>query len=325
MKYRNYDITLIVTQRCNARCIMCNSYANPTKPEDEISISTIRRIPPSKFIQITGGEPFVRTDIEEIVKVLLPRTKRLMINTNGYYTDRIVELCRKYPQLVMRVSIDGRREVHNSIRRIEIYDAAMKTLSELKKIGIKDLGMSFTLQDSNYDELLPMYHKAQEMGIDFGTSVVHNSFYFSKDDNKITNEKNMENVMHQLVHEQLSSSRKKDWARAFYNDVSIKYINNQPLPIHCDAGFSSFIVDAESNILPCNMTPSPWVMGNLKNNTWDEVLGSHEAIVVQDKCRRCQINCWSVCNVQTEIKKKIWIPGCWFVKNMIGERIGKSR
>ena len=131
--------------------------------------------------------------------------------------------------------------------------------------------------------------------------------------------------MHQLVHEQLSSSRKKDWARAFYNDVSIKYINNQPLPIHCDAGFSSFIVDAESNILPCNMTPSPWVMGNLKNNTWDEVLGSHEAIVVQDKCRRCQINCWSVCNVQTEIKKKIWIPGCWFVKNMIGERIGKSR
>ena len=324
MKYHNYDITLIVTQRCNARCIMCNSYANPTKPGDEISINTMRRIPPSNFIQITGGEPFVRTDIEEIVKTLLPRTKRLMINTNGYYTDRILELCRKYPQLVMRVSIDGRKEVHNSIRRIEIYDAAMKTLTELKRIGDKDLGMSITLQDTNYNELLPMYHKAREIGIDFGTSVVHNSFYFSKDDNQITNEKKMEEAMHQLVQEQLSSNRKKDWARAFYNDVSIKYINNQPLPIHCDAGFSSFIIDSESNILPCNMTKEPWVMGNLRDNTWNEIMGSHEAKVVQDRCKSCPINCWSVCNVQTEIKKKLWIPAVWLIKNMGKKRIGKE-
>ena len=38
--------------------------------------------------------------------------------------------------------------------------------------------MSFTLQDRNCEELLPMYHKTVDMGIDFGTGVVHNSFYF---------------------------------------------------------------------------------------------------------------------------------------------------
>ena len=34
--------TVIVTYRCNARCSMCNRYKAPSKPEEEISIETIK-------------------------------------------------------------------------------------------------------------------------------------------------------------------------------------------------------------------------------------------------------------------------------------------
>ena len=64
--------TVIVTYRCNARCSMCNRYKAPSKPEEEISIETIKKLPKMYFTNITGGEPFIRTDLkhktgEEIV------------------------------------------------------------------------------------------------------------------------------------------------------------------------------------------------------------------------------------------------------------------
>lgn len=36
--------TVIVTYRCNARCNMCNRYKKPSKPEEEISVETIKKL-----------------------------------------------------------------------------------------------------------------------------------------------------------------------------------------------------------------------------------------------------------------------------------------
>ena len=66
--------TVIVTYRCNARCSMCNRYKAPSKPEEEISIETIKRLPKMYFTNITGGEPFIRTDLKDIVRELYKNT-----------------------------------------------------------------------------------------------------------------------------------------------------------------------------------------------------------------------------------------------------------
>ena len=44
--------TVIVTYRCNARCSMCNRYKAPSKPEEEISIETIKKLPKMYFTTI---------------------------------------------------------------------------------------------------------------------------------------------------------------------------------------------------------------------------------------------------------------------------------
>lgn len=62
--------TVIVTYRCNARCSMCNRYKAPSKPEEEISIETLKKLPKMHFTNITGGEPFIRTDLKDIVREL---------------------------------------------------------------------------------------------------------------------------------------------------------------------------------------------------------------------------------------------------------------
>ena len=62
--------TVIVTYRCNARCNMCSRYKAPSRPEEELSIETIRKLPEMYFTNITGGEPFIRTDLKQIVAEL---------------------------------------------------------------------------------------------------------------------------------------------------------------------------------------------------------------------------------------------------------------
>ena len=73
--------TVIVTYRCNARCSMCNRYKAPSKPEEEISIETIKKLPKMYFTNITGGEPFIRTDLKDIVRELYKKSDRIVIST----------------------------------------------------------------------------------------------------------------------------------------------------------------------------------------------------------------------------------------------------
>ncbi len=49
--------TVIVTYRCNAHCNMCDCFRDPTRPEEEITLEDIKKLPEMAFTNITGGEP----------------------------------------------------------------------------------------------------------------------------------------------------------------------------------------------------------------------------------------------------------------------------
>lgn len=53
MPEKKLNGTVIVTYRCNARCTMCNRYKAPSKPEEEISIETIKKL---KHVMVTGED-----------------------------------------------------------------------------------------------------------------------------------------------------------------------------------------------------------------------------------------------------------------------------
>ena len=78
--------TVIVTYRCNARCNMCSRFKAPSKQEEELTIETIKKLPNMYFTNITGGEPFIRTDLKDIVRELYKKSVggRLCIRSNKY-------------------------------------------------------------------------------------------------------------------------------------------------------------------------------------------------------------------------------------------------
>ena len=67
MAEKKLNGTVIVTYRCNARCSMCNRYKAPSKPEEEISIETSKKLPMRYCTNITGGERVIRTDLKDVV------------------------------------------------------------------------------------------------------------------------------------------------------------------------------------------------------------------------------------------------------------------
>ena len=169
--------TVIVTYRCNARCNMCNRYKKPSQPEEEISLETIKKLPPMYFTNITGGEPFIRTDLKEIVRELRKKSDRIVISTNGFFTDRIVELCREFPDIGIRISIEGLEETNNQIRGLEDgFNRGYSTLKKLVEMGMKDVGFGMTVQDLNAKDLVALYDLSNEMNMEFATASLHNSF-----------------------------------------------------------------------------------------------------------------------------------------------------
>ncbi|MBU4444418.1 radical SAM protein, partial [bacterium] len=126
---------LIVTYRCNAKCYMCNTWKHPSRKEEEFTYDLVRKIPDAlKFINITGGEPFLREDLDQIVQSALTKTDRLVISTNGYFTKKIVKLAEKYGNRIgIRVSIEGLPAANDELRGIKDgFDHGLRTLVSLQ-------------------------------------------------------------------------------------------------------------------------------------------------------------------------------------------------
>lgn len=316
MSEKKLNGTVIVTYRCNARCTMCNRYKCPSKPEEEISIETIKKLPKMYFTNITGGEPFIREDIKDIVRELYKKSDRIVISTNGFFTDRIIDLCNEFPNVGIRISIEGLEDTNNKIRGLQDgYNRGYNTLKKLVEMKHPDVGFGMTVQDANAKDLVPLYEKANELNMEFATASLHNSFYFVEAKNIIKDRMMVAKEFEKLINELLKSNSPKKWFRAYFNHGLINYIFGQKRLLPCDMAFDTFFIDPYGDVMPCNGTKDKEVMGNLNNQTWDELWNSEQAEKVRNKVRRCDRNCWMIGSVSPAMKKYIWRPAFWVIKH----------
>jgi len=101
------DVSIITTYRCQMRCKMCNIWKYPTDERKEITVKDLEKLPSLKFANVTGGEPFQRRDLEELVALLFTKAKRVVISTSGWHYEKIIKLAEKFPEIGIRVSIEG--------------------------------------------------------------------------------------------------------------------------------------------------------------------------------------------------------------------------
>lgn len=316
MAEKKLNGTVIVTYRCNARCTMCNRYKAPSRPDEEISLETIKKLPKMYFTNITGGEPFIREDLPDIVRELYKKSDRIVISTNGYFTDRIIALAEEFPEVGIRVSIEGLEQTNNEIRGLpDGFNRGYSTLKKLVEMKHPDVGFGMTVQDRNAPDLVPLYKLSNELGMEFATASLHNSFYFVEAKNIIHDRPMVAKNFENLINELLKSNEPKKWFRAYFNHGLINYIYGQPRLLPCDMAFDTFFIDPYGDVMPCNGTKDKEVMGNLNVQSWDELWSSEQAEAVRAKVRHCDRNCWMIGSVSPAMHKYIWKPAAWVVSH----------
>ena len=311
---------IIVTYRCPMKCQMCDIWKNPTKKQDEISIDEIKKLPNVKFINITGGEPFVREDLEDIIEVCFQKSPRVVISTSGWFEDRIISMAKRFPKIGIRISIEGLSKKNDELRGREGgFDKGLRTLLRLKEMGLKDIGFGITVSNHNSADMLSLYQLSKSLGMEFATAAFHNSYYFHKSDNLITNKDEVCANFEQLIEWQLKEKHPKSWFRAYFNKGLINYINGKPRLLPCEAGLVNFFVDPYGEIYPCNgLEDKYWKesMGNIRNvDSFDEIWQSEQAERVREQVRNCPKNCWMVGTASPVMKKYIQQPLRWVMLN----------
>ncbi len=321
----NLHASVIVTYRCNAKCNMCNVWQSPTKPSEEIGLDVIEKLPQTFFTNITGGEPFIRKDFADIVGIIRKKTKRIVISTNGYFTDRIVGLCEKYPDLGIRISIEGLPKANDEIRGIpDGFERGMRTLLRLRSMGIKDIGFGMTVQDRNCEDIIPLYSLAQALGYEFSTSTLHNSHYFHISDNVIYDKERVCGEFEKIIRELLRSKRIKNWFRAYVNYGLINFIKGNPRLLPCGMGRNGFFVDPWGDVLVCNGMDEKQSLGNLSEKSWEEIWQSPRAREVRTMVESCRKNCWMIGSVAPAMREHPAKPIGWVLKNRLKVAMGKD-
>ena len=166
------------------------------------------------------------------------------------------------------------------------------------------------------------------MGIQFSTSTLHNSFYFNKFDNKVEDIDGTSKEVKKFIEELLQSKRRnmklkiKDWGRAFINYGVLKYINGESRPIPCGAATELFFLDPYGRILTCNGSDEPWVMGDLKKESFDEIWHSKQAEIIRERVKNCKKGCWMVGSARPAMRSHPIKTFRWILINKIRSKFG---
>ena len=332
MSKNNIQCSLITTFRCNAKCNMCNIWKHQTKEEEEIDYHYYESLPSGLRINITGGEPTLRKDIDKIFEILYPKSALLELSTNGYNTETVVALANKYPDILIRVSLEGLPKLNDAKRgTLNGFDHALRTMLELKKTKCKNIGFSVVISPDNYEDLLYLYDLCVALDVELGNSVVHNSWYFHKADNKITDEEAL------LKHEEfvkalLTSKRRgikkklKDYGRAYFNkSIHLRLAGStSDYRPPCGALSDFFFIDPFGNVTPCNGSCEKWIIGNIKDDSLENILKSDKTKEIARKVAGCKRNCTFIVTERHDMVRKPWKPIKWIIKNKIRIVQGKS-
>jgi len=311
---------------------MCNTWQFPSKSSEEFDTEILMKLPGNmQRLNITGGEPMLREDIRNIVNILDTKTKRLEISSNGYFADKLVSIAKDFPNITIRVSVEGLPALNDKLRGIHNgFDHALRAILRLKELGIKDIGFAMTISGENCRDLMDIYNLASSLDVELANAVVHNSFYFHKNDNSITNMEEVEQTTIDFLTALLSSRRRrikkrvKDWFRAYLNLGLLHHVQGNPRLIPCGAGTETFFLDPYGKIIACNGSKEPLYMGNLTKSTFDEIWNSKQAESVRNKVANCSRACWMTGTAVPAMRRKPWPPIRWVLKNKMHLAMGKD-
>ena len=329
--YRNFNLgfqmpykyIFLVTNKCNSRCRTCNIWKiykkNPEKIREELTLSEYKKIfnkikNKVLWVNFSGGEPFLRHDIDELSILAIRYFKRmsiLNIPTNGSQPHvikkkvlTILKNLNESTEFFITLSLDGIGKKHDEIRGIKgSYKNVIKTYDYLKELEDEFpnffVGYQFTISKFNINDIGIVVKFLRNTSLPI-FAFSHENKYF----NNLNSNVDLRKLDHEILLEKvrfISRAYKisvfKDLIPKIYLKLAENFYKNpEKLVLPCYSSFSTITVDPYGNVLPCSYFQNN--IGNLRNLNYDleQILNGNRIkkirkIIKMEKCPVCWANC----------------------------------
>lgn len=313
-------LNLALTYWCQYKCKTCNIWKR--KPKDELTTSEvltfIRQTRGVSWLDVTGGEIFLRDDIGEIFDAITESWQDLFLlhfPTNGFLTKPIVQTASRLaksrvPNVVITVSIDGDEALNDSIRGIKGgFAHQLETLRALRQIdGIRAVA-GMTLSQFNVGQVERTFDavKAECPGLersDFHVNFAQvSAHYYGNAADGVT-------APAASALEELRGYRRRrgrDWsAGAWLEGVFLQklesFLQTGRTPMPCHSLRSSCFIDPWGTVFPCISYTRP--LGNLRDTGMELApiwLGAETSTTQREIWDGSCPQCWTACEAYQSI------------------------
>jgi len=337
-----FKITFSLTYACNLGCRHCNIWRiyrdEPKLARYELSadeiITTVSKSKPS-VVSLTGGEPFLRRDFEDILLGVLALKNRplvVSINTNGTLPERIHKIVKRavdampsYKKLLVSISLDGLPEFHDINRGLKgSFSRAVKTFQLLKDLEKENqslhVAFEYTIMNDNighFSKLLSTLNGSiGEISLnDFILNFVQTFDYYNISNGSRSTLKADSIKLVEEGYKILDVLKRKKHTplgmHAIFLDAFIRKARNhlvKGINHKCFAGELSVFIDPYGNIYPCLPFYGKYLLGRLRELNYDvrnAIRSERAAKFIKNIRPSC--NCWTPCESYTTLSLRPWI------------------
>lgn len=326
------ELIFFVTNRCNLRCQHCFNRTVGVGT-DELSLAEIEKTlhsfngKPLFTVSFSGGEPFLRDDLAQIVSlfVLIGKTYMFMIPTNGYETARVIPtveaIARRHRKTAFRVnvSLDGLPEEHNAIRRNpDSFRRALDTIKGLQSLKLPNLDSSVvccTITRDNLDAL-PRFQKfMNDNRIEGGYNIVRTNQYnpspyvntqTPEDEGIIPDEARFRTIINLLFKAKKNQNvfrNIEDRAHLQSLLMGNEFLHGKRIAFDCPAGKRIGVIYHNGDVALCeNYVP----IGNLRDVDCDFMRVWHGDAAATQRLFVSKCYCAHPCFINPSLMKKWW-------------------
>ncbi len=285
-----YKLTFSITYGCQSRCLTCNIWQ--IKPKGELSLQEIQEFahknPYFRWLEITGGEPFLRSDIVEVIRAFKETSKGLYIvtmPTNSLSNhEMIIGKIRQVlemgiPRLSITLSLDGYRELHDKIRGIPgNFDKVMdmyKRLAELRKqypglfvvFGYTMSKFNQGLFEKTYQSVKELFPEVTYNNFHLNVAQISDSYYQNGELDIRPDRKELSTEVESIVRKRHFELGAIPIVEGAFLKKLVDYIKTGESPIKSRSLDASLFMDSYGNVYPSIM----WgrIVGNIRNTDFD--------------------------------------------------------
>ncbi|MBI2630277.1 glycosyltransferase [Candidatus Pacearchaeota archaeon] len=309
------NLTFFITTRCNSKCKHC-FYWRELKKARDIPLEDIEKVI-SKFqniysVSLSGGEPFIRKDIEKIVRMIVRYTdaKVIDIPTNCLIdiSGKLEKMLEENPETAFSIvcSLDGMREEHDFVRGVPGgFDKTVQMIHKLGEIkkrypNFKALTVNTVITNNNYEKIPEL------IGFVKTLPVTNHAFDIIRGEHQhilgmptIEQLKKLNKLRYKTA--KYYNKNKPFLERIFYNskekeiiNIQLNALKNKKWPFECTAGKTDLVIESDGTARICELQPK---IGSLLNKTPEELLKSEEAKMIFERIKAHGCDCTHVCNL----------------------------